>query len=310
MHRIFLILIISFLVYSVNAQEDLYTIEDESSMADTKDADRMFAPGIESILYNPGVQKKQKSGKQIQATGFRETNETHFVIHFLKNALHGEWQSFYTTNQPCDSGRFEKNLPDGEWRTWYANGNLKSVRTYSAKKYHYIKADVKRNHPKDQRYQITRKARAGYNVNPYFRPRFESALLVSEMPILEKIKQNTSASRNYVAPFQHCLHHGAFVNYFESGAVKDSGYYFNGLKHDLWKEGSADGKESAFGYYRHGVREGQWKFYDLKGELIYTATYTNGKKTNVHYFRQKSTKAGAHPLQRQPLLQALTSSAR
>ena len=67
---------------------------------------------------------------------------------------------------------------------------------------------------------------------------------------------NTSASGNYIAPFQHCLHHGAFVNYFESGAVKDSGYYNNGLKHDLWKEGARDGKESAFGYYRHGVREG------------------------------------------------------
>ena len=84
MHRIFMILLISFLVYNANAQEDLYSIEDESSAAFTKEAERMLAPGIESILYNPGVQKKQKSGRQIQATGFRETSETHFVIHFLK----------------------------------------------------------------------------------------------------------------------------------------------------------------------------------------------------------------------------------
>ena len=123
--------------------------------------------------------------------------------------------------------------------------------------------------------------------------------------MLEKIRQNTSLSGNYIAPFEHCLHHGAFVNYFESGAVRDSGYYVNGLKHDLWKEGSRDGKESAFGYYRHGVREGQWKFYNPNGELIYTATYINGKKTNVHYFRQKSTSVNIH---RKQLLAATQGS--
>ena len=295
MHRIFMILIISFFVYNVNAQEaDFYSNDDNASVGDTKNPDRLLAPNIESILYNPGVQKKQKSGKQIQATGFRETNETHFVIHFLKNALHGEWQSFYTASQPCDSGRFEKNLPDGEWKTWYPNGNLKSIRTYSAKKYHYIQADIKRNHPKDQRYQITRKARSGASVNKYFLPVFHSALLIPDMPMLEKIKLNTAASGNYIAPFKHCLHHGLFINYFDSGAVKDSGYYYNGLKHDLWREASQDGKASAFGFYRHGVREGQWKFYDLNGELIYTETYIHGKKTNVHYFRQKTAKVDAY----------------
>ncbi len=243
-------------------------------------------PTIESILYNPAVHKKQKAGKQIQATGFREGNETHFVVHFLNNRLHGEWQSYFTKGQQCDSGRFERNLPDGEWKTWYPNGQLKTVRNYSAKKYHYIKADVKRNHPKDQRYQITRKARAGQNVNRYFLPIFERSLPSTELPMLEKIKLNTATGSHYIAPFRNCLHHGEFINYLDNGLVKDSGYYYNGLKHELWKESLKDGNGWAFGFYKHGLREGQWKFYDAENRLVYTEMYKNGKKTSSHYFRR------------------------
>jgi antitoxin component YwqK of YwqJK toxin-antitoxin module len=250
--------------------------------------DHLDITNIESILYNPRIHKKQKTGKQIQATGFTESNETHFVIHFLNKRLHGEWQSFFSKNQQSDSGRFEKNLPDGEWKTWYANGQLKTVRNYSSKKFHYIKADVKRNHPKDQRYQITRRARAGHNVSKYFLPAYEGLLFSAELPILEKIKQNTSAQgSSYVPPFKSCLHHGLFINYWQNGLVKDSGHYYNGLKHELWKESVNEMKDWGFGFYKHGEREGQWKFYNAQDQLVYTATYRDGKRTSVHYFRQR-----------------------
>jgi antitoxin component YwqK of YwqJK toxin-antitoxin module len=292
MRRIyFFSVILSLLISYRSIAQEATIFSDELVSASNQESvneDNLDMPSIESILYNPGVHKKQKTGKQIQATGFRETNETHFIIHFMNNRLHGEWQSFFSKDQPCDSGRFEKNLPDGEWKTWYANGQLKTVRNYSSKKYHYIKADVKRNHPKDQRYQITRKARSGYNINRYFLPAYESMLIASEFPILEKIKQNTSEQgTNYYAPFKNCLHHGVFINYRENGHVKDSGYYYNGLKQDLWKESENDGGDWGFGFYKHGLREGQWKFYNKQQQLVYTATYRNGKKTGVHYFRQR-----------------------
>jgi antitoxin component YwqK of YwqJK toxin-antitoxin module len=243
-------------------------------------------PGIESILYNDNIQKKQKARKVIQATGFREGDEKHFVVHFLKNQLHGEWQSFYNAKQPCDSGSFVKNLPDGEWKTWYKNGQLKTVRNYSAKKLKYIRADIKRNHPKDQRYEITRSAATDLNFNRHFMPVYETDKIQSNLPLLERIKLNTSDEQgNYIAPFKECLHHGAFINYYQNGRVKDSGHYVNGLKHDLWTESGSDGDQRAFGFYKHGVKEGQWKYYNSKEELVYTEVYRHGKKTSVHYFR-------------------------
>ena len=286
-------LLVQLIFLSVSAQEQaLNSFEDRpASRHDQYNQLNVFMPDIESILYNPEVQKNQKSGNKIEATGFRENSGKHFVIHFLKTKLHGEWQSFYDNNQACDSGRFQKNFPDGEWKTWYPNGQLKTVRNYSAKKYHYIKADLRRNHPKDQRYQITRYAQKDYNIGRYFLPVYQNTLLSPGLPILNKIDFNTSVDApGYIAPFEQCIHHGIFINYDKNGLVLDSGNYVNGLKHDLWMESTPDRSERAAGYYHHGQRHGQWKYYNADGQLHYTETYQHGKKTSSFFFR-KTTKS-------------------
>ena len=241
-------------------------------------------PPIESILYNPAVYKKQVSRNVVQAIGNRQVAQANFIIHFRKEELHGTWQSFYNNGQPCDSGELARNLPTGEWKTWYPNGQLKTVRTYHAEKYQYVKADLHRNHPKDKRFAIThlgsRKAKS------YFHPQYEGGAHQARS-MLQKIQFNTAGdSQIYLPPFVSCLHHGPFVNYDEAGNGRDSGLYVNGLPHGLWKQWDANSSLQALGFYRHCVKHGQWKYYDGTGRLVYTERYNaNGKRSNPHYFK-------------------------
>ncbi len=244
-----------------------------------------YSPAIESILYNPAVHKKKVSRNRIQAVGYRQSGQPHFIIHFRNEELHGAWQSFYSNNQRSDSGVLIRNLPMGEWKTWYPNGQVKSIRNYSAEKYHYIKADLKRNHPKDQRYAITRRASTG--TARYFQPRFDNNTSINpSLSLLQKIQHNTSDSDStgYLPPFETCLHHGAFINYDVNGKVKDSGQYMNGLQHGLWKETVNGSALQALGFYNHGFKRGQWKYYNGDGRLVYTERYNaNGKRSDVQF---------------------------
>jgi antitoxin component YwqK of YwqJK toxin-antitoxin module len=244
-----------------------------------------FHPAIESILYNPSVYKEQLSRNLIRAVGYGLAGQAHFIIHFRNEELHDTWQSFYGNNQRCDSGRLYRNLPTGEWKTWYPDGRLKTLRTYNAEKYQYIKADLQRNHPKDQRYAITRLGSSG--SARHFQPQYDGTPGNSQpLPLLQKIQHNTSGTDNsgYLPPFANCLHHGAFVNYDADGNIKDSGHYENGLRHGLWKE-SVNGNMQAIGFYRHSVRQGQWKYYNAARRLVYTEQYNwNGKRKAWHYF--------------------------
>lgn len=235
---------------------------------------------IESILYNPAVHKKQLSRNAVQATAFRSNRQLHFSIHFRKQQLHGGWETFYNSGQRCDSGSLVKNLPNGVWKTWSPNGHLKSIRQYSAEKYNYIQADLRRNHPRQQQHTITRLGNV--RAARYFQPQYGDLKNVRQ-PLLQTIKHNTSDSTTYYQPpFRACLHHGLFVNYAANGTISDSGEYVNGLHHGLWKERRKDGY--ATGLYNHGLRQGHWKHYDSTARLLYTEQYNrSGTRTTWFY---------------------------
>lgn len=287
MHLVAAFLVATLPFFTIKATAEISPNNSSSDIAAVASGFYSFPFPIESILNNPAVIKKQLSRNSIQAIGRTQSGAEHFIIHFRKEQLHGEWQSFYNADQLCDSGRFEKGLPDGEWKTWYTNGQLKTVRHYSAEKFLYIKADIQRNHPRDQRFAITKYA--AKNPAPHFRPHYESNAVANQYSsMLQKIQYNTSQDDgSYLAPFQSCLHHGLYINYDANGAVKDSGNYVNGLKHGLWKQRVNEDSMYAFGFYNHGVRQGQWKYYDGTGSLFYTEFYNlKGKKKEWHYFKK------------------------
>lgn len=242
---------------------------------------------LDSILKDPTIQKTETGKNQLVATGYTDNNSKRFIIGIKNNQLHGNWTTFYSNQITCDSGRMEKNLPDGLWKTWYPNGQLRNIRTYSAEKYAYAKTDLRRGHPKFQHYVITRYANEGKEVSQYFKPKFEKASLPDKSTILERIHFNTDPEHHgeYAAPYSQSFHHGLFINYYENGAVKDSGNYVNGLKHGLWKE-AVNANMYGTGIYHNGNRFHQWKYFDKNGDLVYTEYYrNNGKIRDRHYFK-------------------------
>jgi antitoxin component YwqK of YwqJK toxin-antitoxin module len=184
---------------------------------------------------------------------------------FKKSSLHGIWRSRYYNGSLLDSGNFNNNIPDGEWRSWYKNGNLRSIRTYNAFKWNAIQSEIHRGNTRFYNYTLSK--------------------MLSFQPYRFLLETNASHSFNslhveepkYHPPFQYCLHHGLYMNFYPNGAVKDSGYYHNGLRDGLWYEYHSNGTLGASGTYLYGAKHGGWKFLDLKGRLVMLEAYKNGK---------------------------------
>lgn len=204
-----------------------------------------------------------------------ELQETHgrSLLHAsVKNhSLHGEWKSFYHADQLIDSGTLLKGLPDGLWQSWYPNGQLRSVRNYSADLLVRVQQDVSLNHPKLSRFAITQRyKKEGKNILFVLHAAYSYHKATNVLPQqpLELVSQNASDPLNYHPPFSHSLHHGMFMNYFENGVVKDSGFYKEGLREGLWLHRTDAGSGTWKGMYKHGIRQKEWKYYQTSGKLL------------------------------------------
>jgi antitoxin component YwqK of YwqJK toxin-antitoxin module len=199
---------------------------------------------------------------------------------FVKNhLLHGSWKSYYNLHQLIDSGQLIKGLPDGLWQTWYANGQLKSVRNYDADLYFRIKGDVDLNHPKVSRFVITERfKKEGRSVLNVFSAAYSYNRNLQEVPssLITLTELNQENPALYHPPFVNALHHGLYMNFFENGILKDSGYYKDGLKEGLWLHRSDAQNGKWIGLYKHGLKQKEWKYYQQSGKLT-TIVFFNSK---------------------------------
>lgn len=218
-----------------------------------------------------------------------------FSITYRKNKPHGPWKSWYANTTLCDSGNFIMGVPDGEWKGWYPNGKTRFIRTYSADKLERI-AQESRKHPKHIHTPLARMA----NTDPTYLEKATSmegsfgSFLAREKPGNGPVKDlpsqaaewnTTEGNKGYLPPFSTGLLHGLFINYYPTGAIKDSGYYKNGLKEGHWEEWLESGQVKSAGSYLHGVKNGSWSFYSSKGKLLSVKTYNNkGEVTHQKFF--------------------------
>jgi antitoxin component YwqK of YwqJK toxin-antitoxin module len=184
--------------------------------------------------------------------------------------LHGDWKSHYTNGQLLDEGKLVKGLPDGLWQSWYPNGQLRSVHNFNAQLFMSIQQDVQLNHPKVSRFVITeRYKKEGRGVLQVFQAVYSYNTAILKLPAnpLELALNNRTNPQQYHPPFSNVLHHGFYINYFENGMAKDSGYYKDGLKEGIWLH-RADASAGFWkGIYKHGVRQKEWKYYTAEGKL-------------------------------------------
>lgn len=194
------------------------------------------------------------------------------------HSLHGSWKSYYNPEQLMDMGTLVKGVPDGLWQSWYPNGQLKSVRNYNADMLVRVQQDVSLNHPKLSKFAITQRYKhEGRNVLYVLRSSYsynKGNYTLPQQPF-ELVKQNASNPSNYHPPFYQSLHHGMFMNYFENGTVKDSGYYKEGLREGLWIHRIDVANGTWKGMYKHGIRQKEWKYYNTSGKLMLIVFFNN-----------------------------------
>lgn len=183
--------------------------------------------------------------------------------------LHGAWASYYPQSQKMDEGMLVKGVPDGAWKTWYPNGQLKSVRSYNADLFFKIQADIDLNHPKISRFILSeRYKKEGKKVlqvlSANYSFRIHQKTIPADLALL--VAQNQQQPAHYHPPFKNALHHGLYMNYYENGAVQDSGYYNQGLRNGLWEHHLADGTFWR-GLYKNGTRINDWKYYTAEGKV-------------------------------------------
>jgi antitoxin component YwqK of YwqJK toxin-antitoxin module len=162
-----------------------------------------------------------------------------------------------------DRGRFRYGLPDGEWKGWFSNGTPMFIRNYNADKYLRIRQEVKK-HP---RQVFTPLAKAAQS-DPA-----EIKRATSSVGSFRDLHESTTDTRIYQPPFNTCLHHGLYMNFYPNGSVKDSGYYKNGLREGHWEEWTENGSTRMSGGYHHGKRSGTWAYYDAGGKLRSLTSY-------------------------------------
>lgn len=211
----------------------------------------------------------------------KENGDTLFISGVKRHHLQGNWKSYYRPGQLLDSGRMQRGIPDGEWKTWYPDGTIRSIRNYHAEKLAYVKNEIQRKDGRSSFFPLTTIAKKNMAAARHLMTASYSyhALDGSQsLNSLEKRVEQNASQDTYLAPFSECLHHGLYMNFFPGGAVKDSGYYRNGVRDGLWREWNADATILATGAYKQGRPSGDWKFYNKQGKLLYIQLYSeNGK---------------------------------
>lgn len=196
-------------------------------------------------------------------TGLYPDGSTRYNAEVKNARLHGTWKSWYNNDNVHDEGKMVKGVPNGEWKVWYPNGNLRFIRTYSSDKLKRVTQEFSRPHPKMANYPIT---------GIYQKDRTKAtSRLKSSYSFKDAVALNS-----YTPAFINCLHHGLYMNFYETGLTKDSGYYKNGLRDGIWLEGKEKGIYWT-GTYLNGNKTGTWKLFNGK-RLIEMIEYRNGRE--------------------------------
>jgi antitoxin component YwqK of YwqJK toxin-antitoxin module len=206
----------------------------------------------------------------------QSSSGTYFSGSIKQHRLHGKWQSRYANGQLIDEGTLIKGIPHGEWKVWSHTGTLLAIRNYDADLLQRVQQELQLNHPRNYFYTITDVyKKKGVKALTYLTANysFNISSPAQESTIANIVNHNASNIAGYRPVFTNCLHHGLFMNFYNNGQVKDSGYYHHGLKEGIWLHSVNSGAGVWKGSYQHGMHEREWKLYNASGKLILIIFY-------------------------------------
>jgi antitoxin component YwqK of YwqJK toxin-antitoxin module len=246
--------------------------------------------GNAQLLLSPANSDQQRNASDEKLTGYYSNGNKQYEGFKRKENLHGQWNSWYNNRQRLDTGLLVKGIPDGTWFTYYSDGKLQFTRSYSSEKWQQFQNEKARYHPKKISMPIT----TLYHDNKKQAEKYITAIntycaMQNCTRANEKLQEtiDNNAAQHYHPVFENALLHGAFVNYFPNGTIKDSGNYKNGLPEGLWIKWTDDKQFYWKGYYQHGLKNSEWKLYSSDAKLIRIVFYRNDK-----YLWRKDLKEG------------------
>jgi len=198
-------------------------------------------------------------------SGFHSDGRIRYSGSVKKFRLNGEWKSWFEDNTLHDEGMLVKGIPDGQWKVWYPNGKLRFIRTYSSDKLLRVKQQWLRPNPKMPNYYITTLYQSNRSK--------ATALVKSNYSFRE-----TKGDNSYSPVFTDCIHHGLFMNFYENGNTKDSGYYKSGLRNGVWIEGINIEEGFWTGNYTNGIKSGTWKRFNRQDRMMELIEYKKGRE--------------------------------
>ncbi|HEX7845963.1 MAG TPA: hypothetical protein VF476_09205 [Chitinophagaceae bacterium] len=205
-----------------------------------------------------------------------------------KQKLVGEWQSYYRNGFLLDSGYLLKGTPHGQWKQWDSSGQLRAIRHYDAGKLRRVETEMQLQHPKRSFFPLTSLYNQDRSAARHYLKSAYSFSFSSQISFrsLQQLVEHNGKQDSYIPVFSECLHHGLYMNFFAEGAVKDSGYYKNGLKEGVWIHRNKPGGSYITGAYRNGLRYREWKQYNAMGQLQSLTFYNRkGEAEQTKYFR-------------------------
>ena len=158
---------------------------------------------------------------------------------YYRNRIHGKQNKFHLNGALKSEAYFTFNVPDSIYKEFNEKGVLIAIGSFDLGspigewKYYY-----EDKHPKST----------------------------------ELIRNDTIYTMEYWTP--DSLHEKTIIqgegfinNYFQSGKIKESYSFKNGLKNGLFIERTANGQTTVSGQFENGLKMGEWKFYHFSGVL-------------------------------------------
>lgn len=213
----------------------------------------------ERLSVEPSYNLPSRSDGKVE--GVHSERGIRYSAHFRNYLLHGNWISWYDNNVKHDEGQLKKGIPDGTWKLWYPNGQLRSIRNYSWDKYKRVTQQWKTANPRQVNYKLT---------DIYLQDRNKATSFIRSEYAFQSLE-------DYSPVFKSGLLHGLYINYFEDGSVKDSGFYKNGLREGIWVE-KPNPSSYWIGTYKNAERTGTWKLFSSNKQLLEMVVYKNGKE--------------------------------
>ena len=223
-----------------------------------------------SVLFTVNIAAAQEGLNKVDAQGMKQ----------------GKWQKKYpNTDVVRYEGQFKNNEPVGTFRHYNESSQLESIVEHRGNGVSYVKfLNLKNGQVRSEGKYADQKKDSLWvyyrsNKLPVLKETFSLGVLDGVRSVYDLdgrlIEKSWFTAGKQTGPFR---------NWFQTGALKDSGQYVDGARHGKYVSYFANGKPELQGEYEYGKPEGEWRIYNKEdGSLRLIIQYEDNTHQSEEY---------------------------